>query len=144
MKTLWCVFVVKKDYNIIYLQENHTSTEQNDAKSIPKKRRWGTILTPTDPTPAFSVSTESLKVLVPGAKPLSVNEVRLSKDDDDERDRRNQREKRYSTSESGTEHKPREDGEKPKNSESKKDAKGDNHMGKTFFQFTFQSFFRNS
>ncbi|XP_043274879.1 apoptotic chromatin condensation inducer in the nucleus isoform X2 [Venturia canescens] len=108
-------------------KENHASGEQNDVKSIPKKRRWGTILTPTDPTPAFSVSTESLKVLVPGAKPLPINEVRLSKDDDEERDRRNQREKRYSTSESGTEHKSRDD-EKPKNAESKKDSKGDNHI----------------
>lgn len=111
------------------MQENQASVEQVDPKSIPKKRRWGTIISSTDATPAFSVSTDSLKALVPGAKPLSINEVRLSKDDDEDRERRN-RDKRYSSSEAGGgDHKTREDGDKAKNSEAKKDAKGDNHMG---------------
>lgn len=32
-----------------------------EAKSAPKRRRWGTTIT-SDNTPAFSVSTETLKV----------------------------------------------------------------------------------
>lgn len=34
---------------------------------------------------------------MPGAKPLPISEVRLSKDDDEERNRRKDREKRYSS-----------------------------------------------
>lgn len=67
-------------------KENH-SNEDNEFKSVPRKRRWGTALS-TDSVPSFSISTDSLKALVPGAKPLSINEVRLSKDDDDERDQK--------------------------------------------------------
>ncbi|KAK2582524.1 hypothetical protein KPH14_004819 [Odynerus spinipes] len=67
-------------------KENHNN-EENEFKSVPRKRRWGTTLS-TDSAPSFSISTDSLKALVPGAKPLSINEVRLSKDDDDERDQK--------------------------------------------------------
>ncbi|XP_059351795.1 apoptotic chromatin condensation inducer in the nucleus-like isoform X2 [Daphnia carinata] len=43
----------------------------------PKKRRWGTSqLLPTK-KPALVISTDSLKTLVPDAKPLSAEEVRL-------------------------------------------------------------------
>ncbi|XP_034936869.1 apoptotic chromatin condensation inducer in the nucleus-like [Chelonus insularis] len=76
-------------------KENHVSSDQVDPTTIPKKRRWGTV-TSTDTTPAYSISTDSLKVLVPGAKPLSISEVRLSKDDEDDRERRKDRDKRYS------------------------------------------------
>jgi len=36
--------------------------------------------------------------LVPGAKPLSINEVRLSKDDDEDRDRHRSNDKRHNSS----------------------------------------------
>lgn len=35
---------------------------------------------------------------MPGAKPLSINEVRLSKDDDEERDRHRSNDKRHNSS----------------------------------------------
>nr|CAG4649742.1 EOG090X0F73 [Scapholeberis mucronata]SVE93926.1 EOG090X0F73 [Scapholeberis mucronata] len=44
---------------------------------VPRKRRWGTSqLLPTK-KPALVISTDSLKTLVPDAKPLSAEEVRL-------------------------------------------------------------------
>nr|SVE71356.1 EOG090X0F73 [Daphnia similis]SVE71988.1 EOG090X0F73 [Daphnia similis] len=54
------------------------STEADTAETeAPKKRRWGTSqLLPTK-KPALVISTDSLKTLVPDAKPLSAEEVRL-------------------------------------------------------------------
>ncbi|OXU22941.1 hypothetical protein TSAR_002274 [Trichomalopsis sarcophagae] len=65
-------------------KENHADNEQPDQKSCTKRRRWG-MTTTSDVAPAFSISTDSLKALVPGAKPLSVNEVKLDKDQDEEK-----------------------------------------------------------
>ncbi|XP_012283744.1 apoptotic chromatin condensation inducer in the nucleus [Orussus abietinus] len=104
----------KLDSEHVQNKENITNTEQSEGKCIMRKRRWGTAL-PTDVTPAFSVSTESLKVLVPGAKPLSINEVRLSKDDDEERDQRKDREKSRLSGDSVGEYKPKDEGILQKN-----------------------------
>ncbi|XP_032783764.2 apoptotic chromatin condensation inducer in the nucleus isoform X3 [Daphnia magna] len=54
------------------------SAEADTAETeAPKKRRWGTSqLLPTK-KPALVISTDSLKTLVPDAKPLSAEEVRL-------------------------------------------------------------------
>ena len=71
---------------------------------------------------------------MPGAKPLSISEVRLSKDDDEDRERRSQREKRYSAGEPGNDHK-RDADDKSKIAELKKELKGDNHIGRIFCFF---------
>lgn len=47
--------------NFCNIQENHADNEQPDQKSATKRRRWGTT-TATDVAPAFSISTDSLKV----------------------------------------------------------------------------------
>ncbi|XP_063972218.1 apoptotic chromatin condensation inducer in the nucleus [Diachasmimorpha longicaudata] len=95
-------------------KENHVTDE---SKSIPKRRRWGTAFS-TDIAPVLSISTDSLKALVPGAKPLSIKEVRLSKDDDEDRDRR--KDKRQVAND--------EDKSKADH-ETKNDSSKDNHMG---------------
>ncbi|XP_015113742.1 apoptotic chromatin condensation inducer in the nucleus [Diachasma alloeum] len=95
-------------------KENYVADE---SKSIPKRRRWGTAFS-TDIAPVLSISTDSLKALVPGAKPLSINEVRLSKDDDEDRNRR--KDKRQMAND--------EDKSKA-DSEIKNDTLKDNHIG---------------
>ncbi|XP_076749793.1 apoptotic chromatin condensation inducer acinus isoform X1 [Xylocopa sonorina] len=108
-------------------KENHDNTEQ-DSKYIPRKRRWGTALS-TDTGPSFSISTDSLKVLVPGARPLSINEVRLSKDDDEDRDRYRVGEKWHNSSEGVNDNKSGDENITQKNGAAKKgDAKIDNHI----------------
>ncbi|XP_039307393.1 apoptotic chromatin condensation inducer in the nucleus isoform X2 [Solenopsis invicta] len=77
--------------------QNKENGSEQEPKSVPRKRRWGTALS-TDTAPSFSISTDSLKALVPGAKPLSINEVRLSKDDDEDRDRHRSNDKRHNSS----------------------------------------------
>nr|SVE74868.1 EOG090X0F73 [Daphnia carinata] len=57
-----------------HLPSAEADTTETEA---PKKRRWGTSqLLPTK-KPALVISTDSLKTLVPDAKPLSAEEVRL-------------------------------------------------------------------
>nr|SVE90820.1 EOG090X0F73 [Daphnia sinensis] len=57
-----------------HLPSAETDTTETET---PKKRRWGTSqLLPTK-KPALVISTDSLKTLVPDAKPLSAEEVRL-------------------------------------------------------------------
>ncbi|XP_071626084.1 uncharacterized protein Acn isoform X1 [Temnothorax longispinosus] len=77
--------------------QNKENGNEQEPKCVPRKRRWGTALS-TDTAPSFSISTDSLKALVPGAKPLSINEVRLSKDDDEDRDRHRSNDKRHNSS----------------------------------------------
>ncbi|XP_060820390.1 apoptotic chromatin condensation inducer in the nucleus isoform X1 [Bombus pascuorum] len=108
-------------------KENHDSTEP-DSKSIPRKRRWGTALS-TDTAPSFSISTDSLKALVPGARPLSINEVRLSKDDDEDRDRYRVSEKWHDSNEGINDNKSGDENIMQKNGATKKgDPKIDNHI----------------
>ncbi|XP_018397096.1 PREDICTED: apoptotic chromatin condensation inducer in the nucleus isoform X2 [Cyphomyrmex costatus] len=76
--------------------QNKENGNEQEPKCVPRKRRWGTALS-TDTAPSFSISTDSLKALVPGAKPLSINEVRLSKDDDEDRDRHRNNDKRHNS-----------------------------------------------
>ncbi|XP_043463719.1 apoptotic chromatin condensation inducer in the nucleus [Leptopilina heterotoma] len=109
------------------VKTNHTS-EKTEQKRVPKRRRWGTVLS-TDTSIEFSVSTDSLKVLVPGAKPLSITEVRLSKDVEEEQFRDKSRDK-HNTSDSNGEYIVREETIASKNEGSRKgDTKADNHMG---------------
>ncbi|XP_012534243.1 apoptotic chromatin condensation inducer in the nucleus [Monomorium pharaonis] len=77
--------------------QNKENGSEQEPKCVPRKRRWGTALS-TDTAPSFSISTDSLKALVPGAKPLSINEVRLSKDDDEDRDRHRSNDKWHNSS----------------------------------------------
>ncbi|XP_017758248.1 PREDICTED: apoptotic chromatin condensation inducer in the nucleus isoform X2 [Eufriesea mexicana] len=110
-------------------KENHDSTEQN-SKCVPRKRRWGTALS-TDTAPSFSISTDSLKALVPGARPLSINEVRLSKDDDEDRDRYRVSEKWHNCSNEGVNDNKSSDENIQKNGAAKKgDTKIDNHIAR--------------
>lgn len=68
--------------------------------------------------------------MVPGAKPLSITEVRLSKDDDDGKSKRREREKLYSISEDHREEKIRDDGTGANSEREKRgDLKHDNHIG---------------
>ncbi|XP_015601915.1 apoptotic chromatin condensation inducer in the nucleus isoform X2 [Cephus cinctus] len=111
-------------------KENNAVSDQSDGKCIPRKRRWGTSIS-TDVAPAFSVSTESLKALVPGAKPLPINEVRLSKDDNEDRERRKDRDKRHMSVDSVGDYKIREDGTQQKSEATKKsDSKMENHIAR--------------
>lgn len=108
-------------------KENHDSTEP-DSKCVPRKRRWGTALS-TDTAPSFSISTDSLKALVPGARPLSINEVRLSKDDDEDRDRYRVSEKWHNSNEGINDNKSGDENIMQKNGATKKgDPKIDNHI----------------
>ncbi|XP_048261247.1 apoptotic chromatin condensation inducer in the nucleus-like isoform X3 [Bombus affinis] len=110
-------------------KENHDSTEP-DAKCVPRKRRWGTALS-TDTAPSFSISTDSLKALVPGARPLSINEVRLSKDDDEDRDRYRVSEKWHNSNEGINDNKSGDENIMQKNGATKKgDPKIDNHIAR--------------
>ncbi|XP_033195445.1 apoptotic chromatin condensation inducer acinus isoform X1 [Bombus vancouverensis nearcticus] len=108
-------------------KENHDNTEP-DSKCVPRKRRWGTALS-TDTAPSFSISTDSLKALVPGARPLSINEVRLSKDDDEDRDRYRVSEKWHNSNEGINDNKSGDENIMQKNGATKKgDPKIDNHI----------------
>ena len=108
-------------------KENHDNAEQ-EAKCIPRKRRWGTALS-TDTAPAFSISTDSLKALVPGARPLSINEVRLSKDDEEDRDRYRTGEKWHNSSDGVNDNRSGDESVTQKNGAAKKgDGKIDNHI----------------
>ncbi|XP_076630012.1 apoptotic chromatin condensation inducer acinus isoform X2 [Colletes latitarsis] len=110
-------------------QENHDSVEQ-ESKCVPRKRRWGIALS-TDTAPSFSISTDSLKALVPGARPLSINEVRLSKDDDEDRDRYRAGEKWYNSNEGMNDNKSGDEILMQKNGTAKKgDGKIDNHIAR--------------
>lgn len=60
-----------------------------------------------------------LQEIVPGAKPLSITEVRLSKDDDDERESRRERRQNDTAIDKGKDM-----------ADKKSDAKQDNHIGK--------------
>ncbi|XP_051159038.1 apoptotic chromatin condensation inducer in the nucleus isoform X2 [Leptopilina boulardi] len=106
------------------VKTNHAN-ENTEQKRVPKRRRWGTTLS-TDSSIEFSVSTDSLKVLVPGAKPLSITEVRLSKDIEEEQFRDKNRDKH--NNDSNGEYIVREEIIASKN-ERKGDTKADNHMG---------------
>lgn len=112
-----------------------TQTKENNAndsseqKRVPKRRRWGTTTASADSNIEFSISTDSLKALVPGAKPLSITEVRLSKDDEDEQVRDKGRDKQ-TTSDSNGEYTVRENTVTPKSEGPRKhDTKADNHIG---------------
>ncbi|XP_033297325.1 apoptotic chromatin condensation inducer in the nucleus isoform X2 [Bombus bifarius] len=110
-------------------KENHDNIEP-DSKCVPRKRRWGTALS-TDTAPSFSISTDSLKALVPGARPLSINEVRLSKDDDEDRDRYRVSEKWHNSNEGINDNKSGDENIMQKNGATKKgDPKIDNHIAR--------------
>ncbi|XP_076645756.1 apoptotic chromatin condensation inducer acinus isoform X2 [Halictus rubicundus] len=110
-------------------KENHDNIEV-ESKCVPRKRRWGTALS-TDTAPSFSISTDSLKALVPGARPLSINEVRLSKDDDEDRDRFRTNEKWYNSNEGANDNKSDNESVTQKNGTAKKgDGKIDNHIAR--------------
>lgn len=65
--------------------------------------------------------------MVPGAKPLSVNEVKLTKDEDEKEHRKNK-------NEITGDHKSKHDSTS-KNDSSKKGDKADNHIGKIYFLY---------
>jgi len=66
--------------------------------------------------------------LVPGAKPLSINEVRLSKDDDEDRDRHRSNDKRYNSS-NITNDKATDENLQKNGTAKKGNGKVDNHIG---------------
>ncbi|XP_012219527.1 apoptotic chromatin condensation inducer in the nucleus [Linepithema humile] len=107
--------------------QNKENGSEQEPKCVPRKRRWGTALS-TDTTPSFSISTDSLKALVPGAKPLSINEVRLSKDDDEDRDRHRSNDKRHNSNDSTNDSKVTEENLQKNGAAKKGNAKVDNHL----------------
>nr|XP_031829247.1 apoptotic chromatin condensation inducer in the nucleus isoform X2 [Nomia melanderi] len=121
--------VTANNETVVSNKENHDNADQ-ESKCVPRKRRWGTALS-TDTTPSFSISTDSLKALVPGARPLSINEVRLSKDDDEDRDRFRTNEKWYNSNEGTNDNKSDNESVTQKNGVAKKgDGKIDNHIAR--------------
>jgi len=67
--------------------------------------------------------------LVPGAKPLSINEVRLSKDDDEDRDRHRSSDKRHNSNDSTNDNKVTDENLQKNGAAKKGNAKVDNHIG---------------
>jgi protein required for attachment to host cells len=67
--------------------------------------------------------------LVPGAKPLSINEVRLSKDDDEDKDRHRSNDKRHSSNDSTNDNKVTDENLQKNGAAKKGNAKVDNHIG---------------
>lgn len=67
---------------------------------------------------------------MPGAKPLSINEVRLSKDDDEDRDRHKSNDKRHNFSDNTNDNKMMDENLQKNGAAKKGNAKIDNHIGK--------------
>ncbi|XP_066587793.1 apoptotic chromatin condensation inducer in the nucleus isoform X2 [Prorops nasuta] len=109
-------------------QESYSNGNE-EQKCIPRKRRWGITSLSTDTAPSFSISTDSLKELVPGAKPLPINEVRLSKDDDEEKETHNDIEKWHSINSSTGETVNKDENTQKNGTAKKGDGKTDNHLG---------------
>lgn len=65
---------------------------------------------------------------MPGAKPLSINEVRLSKDDDEDRDRHKSNDKRHNSSDI-TNDKVTDENLQKNGTAKKGNGKIDNHIG---------------
>ncbi|XP_029672688.1 apoptotic chromatin condensation inducer in the nucleus isoform X1 [Formica exsecta] len=107
--------------------QNKENGSEQEPKCVPRKRRWGTALS-TDTAPSFSISTDSLKALVPGAKPLSINEVRLSKDDDEDKDRHRSNDKRHNSSDSTNDNKIIDENLQKNGTAKKGNGKADNHI----------------
>ncbi|KAL6442402.1 hypothetical protein ACFW04_002561 [Cataglyphis niger] len=107
--------------------QNKENGSEQEPKCVPRKRRWGTALS-TDTAPSFSISTDSLKALVPGAKPLSINEVRLSKDDDEDKDRHRNNDKRHNSSDSTNDNKITDENLQKNGTAKKGNGKADNHI----------------
>ncbi|XP_046990847.1 apoptotic chromatin condensation inducer in the nucleus-like isoform X1 [Schistocerca americana] len=64
------------------LVSNKADAAEAAAGSISRKRRWGASKTSrANKKPVLSISSDSLKNLIPGAKPLSAGEVQLTEDD---------------------------------------------------------------
>ncbi|XP_029158671.1 apoptotic chromatin condensation inducer in the nucleus isoform X2 [Nylanderia fulva] len=122
--------VKKEDADASVDNESNSQNKENgseqEPKCVPRKRRWGTALS-TDTAPSFSISTDSLKALVPGAKPLSINEVRLSKDDDEDKDRHRSNDKRHNSSDS-TNDKITDESLQKNGTAKKGNGKTDNHI----------------
>nr|CAG4646626.1 EOG090X0F73 [Macrothrix elegans] len=66
-----------RKWKIRKLQVNHSEQPDSAEAGQPKKRRWGTSQLLPAKKPALVISTDSLKAIVPDAKPLSAEEVRL-------------------------------------------------------------------
>lgn len=107
--------------------QNKENGNEQEPKCVPRKRRWGTALS-TDTAPSFSISTDSLKALVPGAKPLSINEVRLSKDDDEDKDRHRSNDKRHNSNDSTNDNKITDENLQKNGTAKKGNGKTDNHI----------------
>ena len=69
---------------------------------------------------------------MPGAKPLSINEVRLSKDDDEDRDRHRSNDKRHNSSDI-TYDKITDENLQKNGAAKKGNGKVDNHIGKCIY-----------
>jgi len=67
--------------------------------------------------------------LVPGAKPLSINEVRLSKDDDEDKDRHRSNDKRHNSNDSTNDNKITDENLQKNGTAKKGNGKTDNHIG---------------
>lgn len=67
--------------------------------------------------------------MVPGAKPLSINEVRLSKDDDEDKDRHRSNDKRHNSSDSTNDNKITDESLQKNGTAKKGNGKADNHIG---------------
>lgn len=66
---------------------------------------------------------------MPGARPLSINEVRLSKDDDEDRDHYQISEKWHNSNEGVNDNKSGDENIQKNGTAKKGDAKIDNHIG---------------
>ncbi|KAK7872493.1 hypothetical protein R5R35_014284 [Gryllus longicercus] len=84
----------KEEFNENVNQENKENDSQkmetgnvNSLSGIPRKRRWGqSNSSRPSKRPVLSISTDSLKTLIPGAKPVPIGEVQLIQDEDIKRE----------------------------------------------------------
>lgn len=86
--------------------------------------------------------TYVLQALVPGARPLSINEVRLSKDDDEDKDRYRVSEKWHNSTEDVNDNQSDDESNAQKNGATKKgDTKIDNHIGKRILEHLIETIY---
>jgi len=84
----------KEDKENVRKTSEQSETPLEPSQSVTRRRRWGAGKTSrAGKKPVLSISTDSLKNLIPGAKPVPVSEVQLSQEEEDRRERESEHEK---------------------------------------------------
>lgn len=85
---------IKEDKENVWTISEQSGTPLEPSQNVTRRRRWGAGKTSrAGKKPVLSISTDSLKSLIPGAKPVPVSEVQLSQEEEDRRERESEHEK---------------------------------------------------